>query len=107
MTNMIVTTTETVAGREISEVIGVVKGNTVRARNIGRDIGAGLKSIVGGEVRTYTDMTTNARDEAYNRMVNEAIELGADAIVGMRFTTSMVMQGAAEMLAFGTAVKLR
>jgi uncharacterized protein YbjQ (UPF0145 family) len=107
MTNMIVTTTETVAGREISEVLGVVKGNTVRARNIGRDIGAGLKSIVGGEVRTYTDMTTNARDEAYNRMVNEAIELGADAIVGMRFTTSMVMQGAAEMLAFGTAVKLR
>jgi uncharacterized protein YbjQ (UPF0145 family) len=104
---MIVTTTETVAGKEIAEVLGVVQGNTVRARNIGRDIGAGLKGIVGGEVKTYTDMTTNARQEAYNRMVNEAIAQGADAIIGMRFTTSMIMAGASEMLAFGTAVKLK
>lgn len=107
MSNIIVTTTEEVAGREISEVLGIVKGNTVRARNIGRDIGAGLKSVVGGEVVTYTEMTTAARDEAYNRMVNQAIELKADAIVGVRFTTSMVMAGASEMLAYGTAVKLQ
>ena len=107
MSNLIVTTTETVAGREIAETIGIVKGSTVRARNIGRDIGAGLRGIVGGEVKTYTQMTTAARDEAYNRMVNQAIEMGADAVVGVRFTTSMVMAGASEMLAFGTAVKLR
>ena len=107
MTNILVTTGKDVPGKEVSEVLGIVKGNTVRARNIGRDIGAGLKSIVGGEVKTYTDMTTNARDEAYNRMVNEAIELGADAVIEVRFTTSMVMQGASEMLAYGTAVKTR
>lgn len=104
---MIVVTTETIPNKEIAESLGIVKGNTVRARNIGRDIGAGLKSIVGGEVKTYTQMTVAARDEAYNRMVNEAIEMGADAIVGVRFTTSIVMTGASEMLAFGTAVKLR
>jgi uncharacterized protein YbjQ (UPF0145 family) len=107
MQKIIVSTTEKVPGKEIVEMLGVVKGNTVRARNIGRDIGAGLKNIVGGEVKTYTQMTTKSRDEAYNRMVNEAIELGADAVVGMRFTTSMVTTGASEMLAFGTAVKLR
>ncbi len=107
MSNIIVTTTETVAGREITETLGVTKGSTVRARNIGRDIGAGLKSIVGGEIKTYSEMTASARDEAYNRMVNQAIEMGADAVVNVRFTTSMVMAGAAEMLAYGTAVKLR
>lgn len=107
MSKIIVMTTESIAGREITESLGVVKGSTVRARNIGRDIGAGLKSIVGGEVKTYTDMTMAARDEAYNRMVNEAIELGADAVVGVRFTTSIVMTGASEMLAYGTAVKLQ
>ncbi|MCA9354564.1 MAG: YbjQ family protein [Candidatus Kaiserbacteria bacterium] len=107
MSNIIVTTSIDVPGREISEVLGVAKGNTVRARNIGRDIGAGLKSIVGGEVKTYTEMTTAARDEAYNRMVNHAIEMGADAIIAMQFSTSMVMAGAAEMLAYGTAVKLK
>lgn len=103
---MIITTTNNVPGREVKEVLGVVKGSTVRARNIGRDIGAGLKSIVGGEVKTYTEMTAQARDEAYNRMVNEATGMGADAVVNVRFTTSMVMQGASEMLAYGTAVKL-
>ena len=107
MHTIIVTTVDSVPGREVSETLGIVKGSTVRARNIGRDIGAGLKSIVGGEVKTYTDMSSAARDEAYNRMVNQAIELGADAVIGMRFTTSVVMAGAAEMLAFGTAVKLR
>ncbi|MCA9362428.1 YbjQ family protein [Candidatus Kaiserbacteria bacterium] len=107
MSTIIVTTSIDVPGREISEVLGVVKGNTVRARNIGRDIGAGLKSIVGGEVKTYTEMSIVAREEAYNRMVNEALELGADAIIAMEFSTSVVMAGAAEMLAYGTAVKLK
>ena len=107
MTNMIITTGNDVPGKKSYQVLGVVKGSTVRARNIGRDIGAGLKSIVGGEVKTYTEMTKNAREEAYNRMVNQAIDLGADAIIGVRFTTSMVMQGASEMLAYGTAVKFK
>ena len=107
MSELVVTTTDDIPGREISEVLGVVKGSTVRARNIGRDIGAGLKGIVGGEVKTYTDMTMSARDEAYNRMVNQAIERGADAVVNVRFTTSMVMTGVSEMLAYGTAVKLQ
>lgn len=106
MVNIIVTTGNEVPGKKIVKILTVVKGSTVRARNIGRDIGAGLKSIVGGEVKTYTEMTMNARDEAYNRMVNEAIDLKADAIIGVRFTTSMVMAGASEMLAYGTAVKI-
>jgi uncharacterized protein YbjQ (UPF0145 family) len=104
---MIVTTTNEIPGKKITEVIGIVRGNTVRARNIGRDIGAGLKNIVGGEIVTYTEMVSDSRDEAYNRMVNAAIDLKADAIIGVRFTTSMVVQGAAEMLAYGTAVKLK
>jgi len=107
MAKIIVTTTNEVPNKKISEILGVVKGNTVRARNIGRDIGAGLKSIIGGEIKTYSDMTTTARDEAFNRMVNQALELGADAIIGMKFMTSMIMQGASEMLAYGTAVKLK
>ena len=104
--DMIITTGNEVPGKKVVKVLGVVKGSTVRARNIGRDIGAGFKNLVGGEIKTYTDMTKNARDEAYNRMVNEAIDLKADAIIGVRFMTSMVMQGASEMLAYGTAVKL-
>jgi len=104
---MIVTTTNEIPGKKVSEILGVVRGSTVRARNVGRDIGAGFKSIVGGEIKTYTQMTDNARDEAFNRMVNNATEKKADAIIGMRFMTSMVMQGAAEMVAFGTAVKLK
>lgn len=104
---MIVTTGEVIPGKQVKEIIGVVKGNTVRARNVGRDIGAGFKSIIGGEVKTYTDMTTSSREEAYNRMVNQAIDMGADAIIGMKFMTSMIMQGASEMLAYGTAVKLK
>jgi len=85
MSEMIVTTANEVPRAKVVQILGVVKGNTVRARNIGRDIGAGFKSMVGGEIKTYTDMTTNARDEAFNRMVNQAIDLGADAIIGMRF----------------------
>jgi uncharacterized protein YbjQ (UPF0145 family) len=106
MEKIIITTSMEIPGKNI-EIIGIVKGSTVRARNIGRDIGAGLRNIVGGEVKTYTEMTKNARDEAYNRMVNEALEMGADAVIGVRFTTSMVMAGASEMLAYGTAVKIK
>jgi len=104
---MIVTTGKEIPGKKVVKVLGLVKGNTVRARNIGRDIGAGFKNLVGGEIKTYTEMIADSRDEAYNRMVNAAIDLGADAIIGMRFMTSMIMQGAAEMLAYGTAVKLK
>jgi len=106
MNDIIVTTGEIIPGAKSMKLLGIVKGNTVRARNIGRDIGAGLKSIVGGEVKTYTAMSIDARDEAFNRMVNEAIDLGANAIIGLRFTTSMIMAGASEMLAYGTAVKV-
>lgn len=106
MVNIIVTTGNEIPGKKVVKIIGVVKGSTVRARNIGRDIGAGFKNIIGGEVKTYTEMSKTSREEAYNRMVNEAIEMKADAVIGVRFTTSMIMNGASEMLAYGTAVKL-
>jgi len=104
---IIVTTAFDVPGRKILKVIGIARGNTVRARNIGRDIGAGFKNLMGGEVKTYTEMTAQSRDEALNRMVNDAIKMGADAIIGFRFTSSTVMQNTAEILAYGTAVKLK
>ena len=106
MSEIIIATTSEIPGKKVIQVLGVVKGNTVRARNIGRDIGAGFKNIIGGEIKTYTEMASQARDESFNRMVNEAINAGADAIIGVRFVTSMIMQGASEMLAYGTAVKL-
>ena len=105
MVEIITTTGNEIPGKKISKILGVVRGNTVRTRNMGVDIFASFKNIVGGEVRTYTDMTVKAREEAFNRMVNQAVDLGADAIIGIRFTTSTVMQGASEMLAYGTAVK--
>lgn len=104
---MIVVTTNEIAGREISEHLGVVRGSTVRARNIGRDIFAGLKNIVGGEIDDYTQLLADAREQAFERMLKDAQRLNADAILNVRFTTSGVMQGAAEILAYGTAVKLR
>ncbi|MDP7180724.1 MAG: YbjQ family protein [Candidatus Woesearchaeota archaeon] len=104
---MIVTSTDEVPGKKVYQILGVVKGNTVRSKHIGRDIMAGFKTIVGGEIKGYTDMLTQARTEAYNRMVNEATSLKADAILNVRFMTSAVMQSAAEMLAYGTAVKLK
>lgn len=107
MTNIIITTGFEVPGREVAEILGVAQGNTVRARNVGRDFAAGLKNIVGGEIGTYTKMINHARDEAYNRMVNNATEMGADAVIGVRFTTSAIVQGASELLAYGTAVKLK
>jgi uncharacterized protein YbjQ (UPF0145 family) len=104
---MIVTTTDYVPKHELSEILGIVTGNTVRAKHIGKDILAGLKNIVGGELQEYTDMLSDARKEALNRMINEAKKLGADAIINVRFTTSQTMAGAAELLAYGTAVKLK
>ena len=101
------TTTSEIPGKKVAQVLGVVKGNTIRARHVGRDIAAGFKNLIGGEIKSYTDMTTQAREEAFNRMVNQAVELKADAVINIRFATSMVMQGAAEMLAYGTAVKLK
>jgi len=105
--NFLVLTTDDAPGYKISHTLGLVKGSTVRSRNIARDFGAGLRSIVGGEVKTYTSMANNARDEALNRMINDAIAKGANAVIGMRFSTSMIMQGASEMVAFGTAVVLK
>ncbi|PIN91091.1 hypothetical protein COU57_02045 [Candidatus Pacearchaeota archaeon CG10_big_fil_rev_8_21_14_0_10_32_14] len=107
MKPIVVTTANDIPGRQIKEVLGVVRGNTVRTRNVGVDIGAVMKNLVGGEIKNYTQLTNQSRDEAFNRMVNNAVDLGADAIIAMRFTTSVVMSGASEMLAFGTAVKLK
>jgi uncharacterized protein YbjQ (UPF0145 family) len=104
---MIITTTESVAGREIEATLGLVTGNTIRAKHIGKDIGAALKSLVGGELRSYTEMLSESREESIGRMRESAIALGADAVVSARFTTSQVAGGAAELLAYGTAVKFR
>ena len=104
---MILTNTETIPGREIIEVLDIARGSTVRARNIGRDIFAGLKNIIGGEIEEYTRLQARAREQAIERMIMDAEELGADAVVNVRFSTAMVMQGAAEILAYGTAVKLK
>jgi uncharacterized protein YbjQ (UPF0145 family) len=104
---MIYSTTETIPGKEIEKIVGVVTGNVVQAKHIGRDIMAGLKSIVGGEIRGYTEMLTDARDIAIERLVENAETKGADAIVGIRFTTSAIMDGSSEIMVFGTAVKLK
>lgn len=104
---IILSNTETVAGREIVEFYGVVTGNTVRAKNIGRDIMAGLKNIVGGELAGYTELLRESRDEAVARMVAQARSMGANAVVNVRFATSSVTQGAAELFAYGTAVQVR
>jgi uncharacterized protein YbjQ (UPF0145 family) len=104
---MLYVSTESIAGKEISESIGIVRGSTVRARNIGRDIFAGLKNIIGGEISEYTKLLADSREEALERMLKDAQRLGADAVVGVRFSTSQIMQGAAEIMAYGTAVKLK
>jgi uncharacterized protein YbjQ (UPF0145 family) len=100
-------TTSQIEGTRVIETLGLVRGNTIRARNIGRDIMAGLRTIVGGEIKEYTTMLSQARDQAIERMMNQAEKLGANAIVGIRFTTSQTMQGAAEILAYGTAVRVQ
>lgn len=103
---MIVVNTETVPGKTIVRVLGLVQGNTIRAKHIGRDIAAGFKNLVGGELKGYTELLTEARRQAMERMIAQAHELGADAVVNVRFTTSAVTQGAAELYAYGTAVAL-
>jgi uncharacterized protein YbjQ (UPF0145 family) len=104
---MLISTTEAIAGREIAQVLGLVKGNTVQTRHIGSHIVAGLMSIIGGEVTGYVKAITTAREEATDRMLSEAHALGADAVICMRYSTSQIMNGAAEILAYGTAVKLK
>jgi uncharacterized protein YbjQ (UPF0145 family) len=101
---MIVTTCGHIPGRRIKRTLGLVRGNTIRARHLGRDILALLRGIVGGEVIEYTKMMAEAREQSIDRMLEEARTLGADAVIEMRFTTSMIMAGAAEILAYGTAV---
>ena len=103
---MIITTSDDIPGKKIVEVLGLVKGNTIRARHIGRDIMAALRNVVGGEVIDYTKMIAESREQAIDRMVAEAQKRGANAIVTLRFSTSSMMQGAAELLAYGTAVKV-
>ena len=104
---MIVTTTERIPGYEIEEVLGIVFGNTVRSKHLGKDIAAAFKTLAGGEIKSYTEMLTEARNEAIKRMIDEAEKLGADAVVGVRLGSSAVMSGAAEIVAYGTAVKLK
>jgi uncharacterized protein YbjQ (UPF0145 family) len=101
---MLISTTEQIEGKKIVRHLGLVKGNTIRARHIGRDIMAGLRNIVGGEISDYTKMMAESREQAIDRMKEDAQNLGANAIVGMKFATSMVMQSASEILAYGTAV---
>ena len=101
---MIYVTTDTISGKTIKKTIGLVRGNTIRARHVGKDIMAGLKNIVGGEIRQYTKLIAESREQALDRMKEEAERMGANAIVCVRFTTSVIMGGAAELLAFGTAV---
>jgi len=103
---MIITTSAEIEGKKIARTVGLVKGSTIRARHLGRDIVAGLRAVVGGEISEYTKMMAEAREQALQRMVEDAESNGANAIVGMRFTTSMVMQNAAEILAYGTGVVL-
>ena len=102
---MMVATTEKLPGREVKEVLGVVFGSCVQTKHLGKDIGAGLRSMVGGEARGYTELMEEARRTAMQRMVKDAEKIGADAVIGMRYATAQTMAGAAELIAFGTAVK--
>ena len=104
---MILTTIDNIPGKTIVETLGIVRGEVVESKHIGKDIGAGFKTIVGGEIKGYTDMISDARKVATSRMIDEAEKLGANAIVGIRYSSSSVMQGCAEILAYGTAVKLK
>ncbi len=103
---MLITTQNEFAGKEITETLGLVKGNTIRARHVGKDILAGLRNLVGGEIKEYTKMLAESREQALDRMIADARTKGANGVVCVRFTTSAVMQGAAELLVYGTAVKL-
>ena len=103
---MIIVSSEGITGKKIVRTMGLVKGNTIRARHIGKDIMASLRNIAGGEIEEYTKMLAESREQALDRMVEDAQKLGANAIIGVRFTTSSMMQGAAELLAYGTAVRV-
>jgi uncharacterized protein YbjQ (UPF0145 family) len=101
---MIITTSDQIEGKRITKTIGMVRGNTIRARHLGKDIMAGLRGMVGGEITEYTKMMAEAREQAIQRMIEDAEAQGANAVVSMRFSTSMIMQNASEILAYGTAV---
>lgn len=101
---MIFVTSDQIAGKTVKKTLGIVRGNTIRARHIGRDISAALKNLVGGEIKDYTKMMAESREQALDRMVEEAESLGANAIINVRFATSMIMQSASEILAYGTAI---
>jgi len=104
---MIITNTDFVTGKEIKGILGLVRGNTIQAKSIGKDIKAGFRNIAGGEIKEYTEMLAEAREIALKRMEGKAQNLGADAVINVRFMTSSIMGGAAEILAYGTAVKLK
>nr|WP_199564581.1 YbjQ family protein [Parvularcula marina] len=104
--SMLVVTTEHLPGYRVTESLGLARGNVIRAKHVGNDIIAGLRNLVGGEVTEYTKLMAEAREQAMDRMIKHAESQGADAVIGMRFTTSLITQGAAEILAFGTAVKI-
>lgn len=104
---MIITTTEHIPNKEVEEILGISRGSTVRARNVGRDIFASIRNLVGGEIEEYTKLQAQSREEALHRMVQDAERLGADAVINVRFSTSTIMQGASEILAYGTAIKLK
>ena len=103
---MIIVTTDYVPGHEVTEALGIARGSTIRAKHLGKDILAGLRTIIGGEVKEYTEMLIEARNESMRRLESQAQQMGADAVINLRFMTSQVMTGAAELLAYGTAVKL-
>jgi uncharacterized protein YbjQ (UPF0145 family) len=103
---MIITPSATIAGQRVVQTLGLVRGNTIRARNVGRDILAGLKNLVGGEIEEYTKMMAEARDQAVDRMIEDATRLNADAIINVRFSTSYMMSAASEIMVYGDAVKL-
>ena len=107
MSDIILSTTDFIPNRNIIEILGIARGSTVRARNIGRDIFAGLKNIVGGEIEEYTKLQAQSWEQAIQRVMEDAEKLGADAVINIRMTTSVIMQGAAEILVYGTAVKLK
>ena len=104
---MIVTTTETVPGHEVSEILGVARGSSIRAKHIGKDIVTGLRTLVGGELKEYGELIVETRNQSLQRMEKQARQLGADAVINVRFETSQVMKGASELLAYGTAVTLK
>ena len=104
--DMLLVTTDGVPGREVTEVLGLVRGSTVRAKHLGTDIVAALRNLVGGEVREYASLLAGSREQAVDRMVDEAYQLGADAVLAVRMQTSQIQQGASEVLVYGTAVRL-